>query len=510
AGLVVAVPGAAFATPVADDAGVRTDPFLLGIASGEPWPDGFVIWTRLALDPLAEDGLGGMPARNVAVAWEVAEDANMRTVVARGVEHARIETAHSIHVELHGLRPGREYYYRFRTGRHVSAVGRTLTSPALHETPASLAMAFASCANYEHGYFTAYSRLAQDHPDLVLHLGDYMYESKNVINSGKTRDHQGPETSLLQGYRQRHAQYKSDADLQTAHAIAPWLVVWDDHEVDNNWADEIPENQDPKQLNDTAEHFRLRRAAAFQAYYENMPLRASSVPAGFDMKIYRTIQWGQLANFHMMDTRQYRDDQLAGDGWKKNVTERLAEDRTITGAEQEKWLLNGFKNSTQRWDILGQQVFFAEKDRDVAPEIDDVSMDGWDGYASSRRRITQGWVDANVRNAVVLTGDVHRNWANDVKVDYRDPAAPVVGSELVCTSITSTGDGSGSTADPVMAWNPHLKFYNDNRGYVNTKITKEALTADFRTLDYVTTPGAPVSTKASFLIQDGIRGLQAQ
>ena len=167
-----------------------------------------------------------------------------------------------------------------------------------------------------------------------------------------------------------------------------------------------------------------------------MPLRASSVPAGFDMKIYRTIQWGQLANFHMMDTRQYRDDQLAGDGWKKNVTERLAEDRTITGAEQEKWLLDGFRNSTQRWDILGQQVFFAEKDRAQAPEIDDVSMDGWDGYAASRRRITQGWVDANVRNAVVLTGDVHRNWANDLKVDYKDPASPVVGSELVCTSIT--------------------------------------------------------------------------
>ena len=188
-----------------------------------------------------------------------------------------------------------------------------------------------------------------------------------------------------------------------------------------------PRTATPGQLNDTTEHFRQRRSAAFQAYYENMPLRASSVPAGFDMKIYRTIQWGQLANFHMMDTRQYRDDQLAGDGWKKNVAERLAEDRTITGAEQEKWLLDGFKNSTQRWDILGQQVFFAERDRDQAPDIDDVSMDGWDGYASSRRRITQGWVDANVRNAVVLTGDVHRNWANDLKVDYKDPCLPCGG-----------------------------------------------------------------------------------
>lgn len=512
AGLVAALPGAAVAVSTADDAGLRTDPFLLGIASGEPWPDGFVIWTRLALDPLAENGLGGMPSRNVAVAWEVAEDASMRTAVARGVETARIETAHSVHVELRGLKPGREYFYRFRAGKHLSTVGRTLTAPALHEMPAALAMAFASCSQYEHGYFTAYTRLAEDQPDLVLHLGDYLYEYKKdsyVIGGGNPRDHQGPETVTLEGYRQRHAQYKSDADLQAAHAIAPWLVVWDDHEVDNNWADEVPENSDAGQQNDTTERFRQRRAAAFQAYYENMPLRASSVPAGYDMKIYRTIQWGQLANFHMMDTRQYRDDQLAGDGWKKNVTARLAENRTITGAEQERWLLDGFKNSTQRWDILGQQVFFAERDRAQALDIDDVSMDGWDGYAASRRRITQGWMDAKVRNAVVLTGDVHRNWANDLKVDYKDPASPVVGSELVCTSITSTGNGTGSTTDPVMAWNPHLKFYNDNRGYVNTTITKDAMTADFRVLDYVTTPGAPASTKASFTIQDGVPGLQA-
>ncbi|WP_142057612.1 alkaline phosphatase [Pseudarthrobacter sp. B4EP4b] len=512
AGLVAALPGAAVATSIADDAGLRTDPFMLGIASGEPWADGFVIWTRLALDPLAEDGLGGMPSRQVPVAWEVAEDPNMRTVVARGVEQARIEAAHSVHVELKGLKPGREYFYRFRSGRHISGTGRTLTSPALHETPAALAMAFASCSQYEHGYFTAYRRLAEDHPDLVLHLGDYMYEYKKgsyVIGGGNPRDHQGPETTTLQGYRQRHAQYKADADLQAAHAIAPWLVVWDDHEVDNNWADDIPENRDAGQLNDSTERFRQRRAAAFQAYYENMPLRASSVPAGFDMKIYRTIQWGQLANFHMMDTRQYRDDQLAGDGWRKNVAERLAEDRTITGAEQEKWLLDGFKNSSQRWDILGQQVFFAERDRAQALDIDDVSMDGWDGYAASRRRITQGWLDAKVRNAVVLTGDVHRNWANDLKVDYKDPASPVVGSELVCTSITSTGNGTGATTDPTMAWNPHLKFYNDSRGYVNTKITRDAMTADFRVLEYVTTPGSPVSTKASFTIQDGVPGLQA-
>ncbi|MGY2743396.1 alkaline phosphatase D family protein [Pseudarthrobacter sp. O4] len=512
AGILVSLPGASVtSTSTAEDAGLRTDPFILGIASGEPWPDGFVLWTRLALDPLAEDGLGGMPSRSVPVAWQVAEDAAMQNVVARGVEYAHIANAHSVHVELRALKPGREYFYRFRSGRHISPTGRTLTSPAPHETPAALAMAFASCAKYEDGYFTAYSRLAQDQPDLVLHLGDYMYERRNgnrLVAGRNRRNLDGPETVTLESYRQRHAQYKSDADLQAAHAIAPWLVVWDDHEVDNNYAGEIPEDRDPAEMDDTAERFRLRRAAAFQAYYENMPLRSSSVPAGADMKIYRTIQWGQLANFHMMDTRQYRDNQLAGDGWRKNVTRRLGEHRTITGAQQEKWLLDGFKNSTQRWDFLGQQVFFAERDRNQAVNIDDVSMDGWDGYAASRRRITRGWMDANVRNAVVLTGDVHRHCANDLKVDYKDPASPVVGSELVSTSITSSGNGSGSTVDPPMAWNPHLKFYNNQRGYVNTRITRDSLQADFRVLDYVTRPGSPVSTKASFQINDGVPGLQ--
>jgi alkaline phosphatase D len=369
-------------------------------------------------------------------------------------------------------------------------------------------MSFASCAKYEQGYFTAYARLAQDHPDLVLHLGDYIYERRSGTDVRQdARNLDVLETVTLEGYRQRHAQYKSDADLQAAHAIAPWLVVWDDHEVDNNYADDVPEDRDPAEMNDTAARFLERRAAAFKAYYENMPLRASSVPAGTDMKIYRTIQWGQLANFHMMDTRQYRDAQLSG-GRGRNVAGRLDTNRTITGLQQEKWLVEGFRNSTQRWDILGQQVFFAERDRNAAASIDDVSMDSWDGYAASRRRITQGWVDAKVRNAVVLTGDVHRHWANELKIDFKDPASPVVGSELVSTSITSGGNGSGATFDPVMAWNPHLKFFNNQRGYVNTRISKDSLRADFRVLDFVSRPGSPVSTKASFQINDTVPGLE--
>jgi alkaline phosphatase D len=483
------------------------DPFTLGVASGDPDPDGFVLWTRLAVDPHAEDGLGGMPARTIPVRWEVSSDERFRRVERRGTAAARPESAHSVHVELNGLRPGRDYWYRFRAGDHISPAGRTRTAPHPATYGPALAMAFVSCSQFEHGYFTAYRRLAEEHPDLILHLGDYQYEyKKGVYNipGGNVRDHEGPETVTLANYRLRHAQYKSDHDLQAAHEAAPWLVVWDDHEIENNWADDIPEaNSDTPSF----EAFRARRAAAFQAYYENMPLRRRSVPKGPDMQLYRRVQWGRLANFHMLDTRQFRDDQGCGDGYK-DCPAAVDPARSITGAEQEAWLLDGFHRSTARWDILGQQVFFGQRDNNSGP-AKVVSMDSWDGYAASRDRITRGWVDAGVRNAVVLTGDVHAHWADELKLDYADPTSRTVGTELVCSSVTSTGDGVDvvSSRHPWAAWNPHLRFYNNQRGYVRTKITKDALTADFQVLPYVTRAGAPVHTRATFVIEDRVPGL---
>ncbi|WP_433336388.1 alkaline phosphatase D family protein [Spirillospora sp. CA-294931] len=485
-----------------------SDPFTLGVASGDPDHDGFVLWTRLAPRPLAEDGLGGMPASTFPVRWELASDARFRRIVRRGTVTARPESAHSVHVELNGLGDGREFWYRFRVGDHVSPVGRTRTTPRPDSFGPALVMGFASCSQFEHGYFTAYRRLAEEHPDLILHLGDYQYEyKKGVYNSpgGNVRDHEGPETVSLATYRQRHAQYKSDTDLQAAHQAAPWLVVFDDHEVENNWADEVPENN-----SDTPEHaaFMKRRAAAFKAYYENMPLRRSSVPSGPDIQIYRRIRWGRLANFHMLDTRQFRSDQACGDGTKECAA---ASDpaRSITGAAQEKWLLDGFRRSAARWDVLGQQVFFAQRDVDAGP-IKRTSMDSWDGYVASRDRITKGWVDAKLRNAVVLTGDVHAHWASDLKLNYDDPSSRTVGSELVCSSITSGGDGADSNpADhPYLKINRHLRFYNNQRGYVLTRIGKDEMKVDFKTLASVRTRGAAVSTKASFVIQDRVPGLK--
>ncbi|MDY7084656.1 MAG: alkaline phosphatase D family protein [Actinomycetota bacterium] len=500
AGAATTWPLAAAATPYRGP--LRSDPFTLGVASGDPEPGGFVLWTRLAPAPLAEDGLGGMPARVVPVEWELAADEHFRKVVRRGVAAARPESAHAVHVELNHLLPGREYFYRFRAERYVSPAGRTRTAPPPGATGGSLVMAFASCSQYEHGYFTAYRHLAADEPDIVLHLGDYQYEYQPgtyTIPGGNPRDHAGPETVTLANYRQRHAQYKTDADLQAAHAAAPWAVVFDDHEIENNWAADVPEQPDPD--------FAARRAAAFQAYYENMPLRRTSVPRGAGMQLYRRLHWGRLATFHMLDTRQFRDDQACGDGYKE-CADAYDPARSITGERQEKWLLDGFRRSSARWDVLGQQVFFGQRDNNSGPQVV-TSMDSWDGYAASRDRITRGWVDAGVRNPVVLTGDVHAHWADELKLDYADPTSKTVGTELVCSSITSTGDGVdvATGQHPWAAWNPHLRFYNNQRGYVRTRITPGSLTADFRVVPYVTRPGAPVHTRATFVIEDRVPGL---
>lgn len=310
---------------------VRVDPFTLGVASGEPVPDGVVLWTRLAPDPLADDGLGGMPARPVAVEWEVAADDRFARVEQRGVVDASPESAHSVHVALTGLRPDAEYFYRFRASGFVSSTGRTRTAPAAGSM-GPLTMCVASCANYEHGWFTAYRRIAEEAPDLVVHPGDYSYEY--ATRPGAVRRHVGAETVTLANYRQRYAQYRTDPDLQAAHAAAPWLVVFDDHEVSNNWADRMPEEPQPD--------FPARRAAALQAYYENMPLRSAAQPRGVDMQLHRRIEWGALATFHMLDTRQYRSDQACGDVYLSDCPDRFDIARTLTGPAQDQWLLNGF------------------------------------------------------------------------------------------------------------------------------------------------------------------------
>jgi len=473
-------------------------PFKLGVASGEPAPDSVVLWTRLAPSPLNADGLGGMPAGDVVVDWQVSTTDKFTSLVATGSVTARSAEAHSVHVVAGGLAPDADYFYRFRAQGHISPVGRTRTAPAAGTFGRTLMMAFASCAHYESGYFTAYRRIADDRPDLVLHLGDYIYEDS--ATAGAVREHAGAEIVSLADYRRRHAQYKTDPDLQAAHAIAPWLVVPDDHEVENNYAGMVRENNTPAL---TAAQWAARRTAAYQAYYENMPLRPSSAPSGNSIPLFRRVRWGQLATFHMLDTRQFRADQACGDGFKVCADADLAS-RSLPGTAQEAWLLDGLGQHLATWDVLGQQVFFARQ-FDAAGAS---NMDAWDGYRASRARIQQGWVQRAVRNPVVLTGDVHRAWANNLKADYANPNSAVIGTELVCTSISSGGNGSGSTAIPNGATNPHLRFSSDRRGYVRTTITPSQFRADFRTVDTVTEHGAAAVTLRSFAIADGLPGLQ--
>jgi len=472
-------------------------PFRLGVASGEPDSHSVVLWTKLAPSPLDVDGRGGMGNADVVVDWQVSSTHTFGKLAASGSVTARPANAHAVHVVAGGLDADADYHYRFRARGQLSPTGRTRTAPPAGSFGRTLTMAFASCANYQQGYFTAYRRMAEDHPDLILHLGDYIYDGAG--NPAELRTHVGNEIVSLADYRRRYAQYKTDPDLQAAHAAAPWLVVPDDHEVENNYAGMVRSDDSPVL---TAAQWIARRTAAYRAYYENMPLRPANASHGNGIRLYRRVRWGRLATFHMLDTRQFRDDQACGDAYKVCADADLPS-RSITGAAQEAWLLDGLAQRLGTWDILGQQVFFARQYDATGAG----NMDAWDGYRASRARIQRGWVKRGVRNPLVLTGDVHQSWGNDLKADYAKPGSATIGTELVCTSITSNGDGTPDPTVPNQADNPHLKFYSDRRGYVRTTISRAHVRADFRAVARVTVRGAPVTTVGSFIIADGRPGL---
>lgn len=488
----------------AEEAGLEDYPFLLGVASGDPLQDSVVLWTRLATDPL--NG-GGMPDRKIPVKWEIAKDEYFRQIVQRGTEVASPELAHSVHAEVGNLEAGSVYYYRFKVGKDVSPIGKTKTLPSLNADVASLTFAFASCQQYEHGYYTAYKHMAKEDLDLVFHLGDYIYEygpHEYIAKSGNVRHHKGPEIRSLEDYRNRHAQYRTDADLQAAHAAFPWVVTWDDHEVENNYADMIPEK------GQSVEEFVQRRVAAYQAYYEHMPLRRSSMPHGADMQLYRQFSYGNLANFMVLDSRQYRSDQANGDKSSPQTEESLDPSRTLLGGEQEQWALDHLGKSTASWNVLAQQIFFAKRNYGPSPDQPRYSMDGWDGYTPARERITEFARKENMDNLIVLTGDVHANWASNILADFDDPSSNMLGAEFVGTSITSGGDGADKRADTdrILAQNEHIKFFNDYRGYVRCHVTPTEWRADYRVVPFVSSPGADISTRASFVYEKDSEGLK--
>ncbi|MER7790924.1 alkaline phosphatase D family protein [Streptomyces sp. NPDC097640] len=485
------------------------DPFTLGVASGDPLPDSVVLWTRLAPRPY-EPGSGLPDEGFVRVDWEIAHDDRFRRVVRRGTTGAFAEFNYAVHIDARGLDADRVYWYRFRAGHFTSPAGRTRTAPATGAHVREGRFGLVSCQSYQDGYFTAFGHLADEDLDAVFHVGDYQYEyAVNAVGGARNyTDRTLPavfntETVTLDQYRLRYALYKSDEDLQAAHAAFPWYVTWDDHETENNYAGDTDENGTPP------EEFLIRRAAAYRAYWENMPLRMPQRPDGPDMRLYRRFHYGRLAQFDILDTRQYRSNQAYGDGWQYPGPESEDPSRTLTGAAQERWLLDGFRRSRATWNVLPQQVTFSQR-KNTTAATSKLSMDSWDGYPASRERILAGVEAAGIENFVVLTGDVHVHYAFDIKKDFNDTASRTLGVEFVGTSITSGKDGADKPANwaTYMAANPHMKFYNGRRGYVTVTLDGEAVRADYKTVPAVTTPGAPVTTAASFVSEAGNPGLQ--
>ena len=516
--LAVVGTAGATATPVDEDGRFERDPYSLGIASGDPLSDSVILWTRLAPNPYEADG--GMPDRKIPVRWTVAETEEMRPVVDTGTVFARPEDAHSVHVDVRDLDPNTEYYYQFTAAGHRSPVGRTKTAPALSASPEEFQFAFVSCQAWYDGYYTPYAYVAEDELDLVIHLGDYIYEY-GIGPDGAARDASVPqayreEPETLDRYRLQYGLYKTDPDLRAAHASAPWLITRDDHEVDNNWADEVPQDPDEQ----TVEAFLKRRAAAFKAYYEHMPFRMAQQPDGPDQKLYRNYTFGDLVEFNVLDTRLYRSDQACGDAF--NVDEcaaRFSEDRTLLGDKQEAWLVDNLDASGATWDVLANQLPFASMDFLRGSE-DGYRMDQWDGYVADQRTVKQAF-EEHAENAVVVTGDFHSNWASEIRSaepaegdDDSDVADPeTVGVEFVGTSISSGGDGAefddfngereGVLGKHVVRENENVKYNNDRRGYTRCTVTPDRWTTEFRVVDYVTERGAPIRTDATFVVEEG-------
>jgi alkaline phosphatase D len=469
-------------------------PFSLGVASGYPTRSGVTLWTRLT---------GELPPAAVPVRWEVAEDEAFKRVVRTGETLAEPDWAHSVHVDVEALEPDRWYWYRFTSADVQSRAGRTRTAPSASVVSAELRFAFASCQQYEQGYYGAYRHIVADAPDLVAFLGDYIYESS--WGRDHVRTHGGPEPYSLDDYRARHALYKSDRDLQDAHAACAWVLTWDDHEVDNDYAADRPEDGMARAA------FLQRRAAAYRAYYEHMPLPERMRPRGARMQIYSRLDWGSLARFHVLDCRQFRSVQActrAGRSGGANVVEADqcsdldSVHRTLLGRRQERWLESGLGASRAAWNVLAQTTRMARFDQKPGPGRR-AWTDGWDGYAAARGRLLEHIHTTRVRNPVVLGGDVHSFHVSQLKLDFDRTDSPVVAPEFVTTSITSQA-WPQERVNRLLADNPHILLADGRyRGYTRVRLTPERWSADLRIVETVQRPDAPCSTLATYVVENG-------
>ena len=484
-------------------------PFSLGVASGSPLPHSVILWTRVLANPLADPLNAATVAVAFSVRWEVAEDQAFRHIVAKGAAQALPALGHSVHVDVTGLAPGRWYWYRFMLGDAVSPVGRTRTAPAAGDLPSMLRLAVASCQHWEFGSYGAHRHIAAAAPDLVAFLGDYIYEWGPYRLKHPDQAVRSNESLTLADYRARYAQYKSDAHLQAAHQAAPWIVTWDDHEVANDYAGERDRQGAPA--------FLARRAAAYQAFYEHMPLRLAQQgqPVFAAFRLFQRYDWGRLARIHMLDDRQYRATHAchpAGSVLRRDCAELRDPGRTMLGGEQEAWLAAGLGSSNARWNLIGQQTLMAQstQTRIVKPGDGRFWTDGWDGYPAARRRLLDAMQKSGAANPLVLSGDVHTFFAAELRSDFDKPASsanPVIATEFCGTSVTSSSRPQQRTLDYV-DMNPHIKYgRSDKRGFMLMEVTPATTTAHFVGLDDVHDAGTAAAAVASFVVNAGRPGL---
>lgn len=491
----------------------REFPFKLGVAAGDPASDGFVIWTRLAPEPMARHG--GMPLANIPVEWEVATDGGFRDVAAKGTTLARPELAHSVHVEVAGLLPNRPYYYRFTAGGERSLRGRARTLPAPGAKVEALKFGVAGCQHYEAGFYGAYRHLAREDLAFVYHYGDFIYEYQHnyVFPDGlplrPVRQYELRGLYDLNDFRTAYAQTLTDIDQQAARSAHAYLSSFDDHEVRNDWVSQYDNwkldlpGDDPDAA--PPEVFMLKKAGAMQAWYEHMPVRRSLLPRGGMVALHREFRYGDLAAIQLLDTRQYRDDQPCEDGFKPACPGVFAKDAQVLGKAQEDWLNRNLAKGGATWNALAQQVTMMSLDRRRRPEEREkiLNLDSWAGYETPRERMLSRL--AGLDNCIVLTGDEHQNFCGDLVLKDK-----VVGAEFVATSISSGGDGSDkrSGTDDWLKLNPELKFANDQRGYVVCEVNREAWQTHFMVVDKVTTPTNTLSKRATAVVDNGIAGIK--
>jgi alkaline phosphatase D len=532
--------------------------FSLGVASGDPDAHSVVLWTRLAPDPLNGGGLG---SASVPVRWEISLDPGMAHVFRDGRALAQARDGHVVRVLVAGLPPGRWFYYRFRALGETSRIGRTRTFPHQFAAVERMRCAVVSCQSFTQGFYPAYADLAQQDLDFVVHTGDYIYESGAVGTPlAPDRNHNGGEIFSVADYRNRYALYRLDANLQEVHARFPFLVTWDDHEVDNNYAGTIAEEGAPF----VGADFLQRRRNGYQVFSEMMPLRPENRLIGKKMRLYRKLAFGRLADIFLLDTRQFRSDQPAEDGFGSTDPDSanpLLEGAfgevlfdaqgienpaaTLLGPQQEAWLWHGLKQSRARWNVLAQQIMVTEWNLvrtaglniEFNPNIpgpqkqallqalalvDNIfNVDAWDGYRTARRRLFNILAKARPSNPVVLSGDIHAAWGANLLTDFADPASDMVAAEFVCTSISSTflqqdPRPVDAIVRPGVADNPHIEFFNALfRGYCLCDVDARRWQTTYRAVGTLAdlqnpsplalTPfeGSPVETDAVLEIESG-------